>query len=361
MSLSQVFEYSSLHSRTRAMYASLLTPAEWQMLYSTQDYNAVITILRDGVYGPYLQSFELQDLTPRRAVYEIKKHLTDDYLSVMAISPRPLRQVLAEMLRLYEVDNLKAVVRGIIVGQSWDRVRHTLFPLGDFGKLPCEAMMDTGNLADAIDLLKGTVYYTPLSNGLIRYNQEKNLFVLEVALDLDYWNRLWKDIQKLSHDDRLHARQLIGSLLDMNNLLWALRYRTYYDLSEEEIINYTLPFGYHVQDEQIRLIASGGGTSYVLGELCPDYPFLNEFEKAPQKNMPILENWLMKQTIKVCRQNFVGFPFHAGVPIAYLHLLAMEIEDLTVLLEAKSMQIPFDRFGKFLIFDQSSLETAYQD
>jgi vacuolar-type H+-ATPase subunit C/Vma6 len=360
MSPSSIADYAALHSRTRAMYSKLLAPAEWQTLYSAPDYAGLIDLLRDSPYGPYLQAFDAKALTSRRVVYEIKKHLTDAYLSLLSISPTQLRGVLAEMLRLYEVDNLKAAIRGIIIGESWDRVRHTLFPLGDFGKVPCEAMMASNDLTAAIEMLKGSVYYSPLVNGLIRYNQEKNLFAFEVALDLDYWNRLWKDSQKLSDRDRVHSRQLIGTLMDMNNLLWALRYRIYYQLSEEEIINYTLPFGYHVRDEQIRLIASGGDISSILINLYPDFPISNEMGNDPQKNMPFLENWLLKQSIKICKQNFTGFPFHAGIPIAYLHLLAMEIEDLTVLLEAKSMEIPFDRFGKFLIFENTPLEASYQ-
>ncbi len=124
--------------------------------------------------------------------------------------------MLSELLRLYEVDNLKATLRGFIIGESWDRVRHTLYPLGNFGSLPYETLMNAATLEEAIDQLKGTVYYSALSNALVRYNQEKNLFVLEVALDLDYWNRLWKNSQKLPASDQTHVRKLVGTLMDMN-------------------------------------------------------------------------------------------------------------------------------------------------
>jgi len=129
-------------------------------------------------------------------------------------------------------------------------------------------------------------------------------------------------------------------------------------LSEEEIINYTLPFGYHVRDQAIRLIAAGADIPTILADLYPDLPNPTAMLTDLQSDLPVLENWLMKRSIDVCRQTFTGFPFNAGIPIAYLHLLAMEIEDLTVLVEAKSMQIPYDRFRKFLLFDHSSLEPA---
>lgn len=357
---SQVTDYATVHSRTRAMYSQLLNRESWQALYAATDCDNLIDVLRDNVYRPYLTQIENQVLTPRRVVFELKKRQTDAYESLIPLVPAKLRVVLSEMLRLYEVDNLKATLRGIIIGETWDRVRHTLFPLGTFSTLPYETLMGAGNLTDAIEQLKGSVYYSALSNALVRYNQEKNLFVLEVALDLDYWRRLWKDSQKLSAQDRVPARKLIGTLMDMNNLLWALRYRIYHQLSEEEIINYTLPFGYHVRDQAIRLIAAGADIPTILADLYPDLPNPAAMLTDLQSDLPMLENWLMKRSIDVCRQTFTGFPFHAGIPIAYLHLLAMEIEDLTVLVEAKSMQIPYDRFRKFLLFDDSSLEPAFQ-
>ncbi|MEE4195011.1 MAG: V-type ATPase subunit [Anaerolineae bacterium] len=356
MAIKQVFSYSSLHSRTRALMSGLLTTDTWELLYAANDFEALVMILRESVYRPYLEHFEVNSLTSRRAIYEIRKHLTNGYLGLMSISGDPLKSVLSLLLRLYEVDNLKAALRGILIGESWDRVRHTFFPLGDFGNLPCEAMLATGNLEEAIGLLKGTPYFDPLSRGLIRYRQENNLFVLEVVLDLDYWRRLWKECRSFSQSDWVQVRPLVGTLMDMNNLLWALRYRIYYHLSEEEIINYTLPFGYRVADEQIRRIAAGGDMGYVLGELYPEYPMRNSFNDDPQQNLPFLENWLMRRSIDVCRKSFAGYPFHAGIPIAYLHLLAMEIEDLTVLIEAKSMGFPFNRFKKFLLYNQATLD-----
>jgi vacuolar-type H+-ATPase subunit C/Vma6 len=342
------------------MYSQLLSRESWQALYAASDCDTLIEVLRDGVYRPYVTQIENQILTPRRVVFELKKRLTGAYVSLIPLAPVKLRVVLSEMLRLYEVDNLKATLRGIIIGETWDRVRHTLFPLGTFDTLSYETLMGANNLADAIEHLKGSVYYSALSNALVRYNQEKSLFALEVALDLDYWSRLWKDSQKLSAKDQVPARKLIGTLMDMNNLLWALRYRIYHQLSEEEIINYTLPFGYHVRDQEIRLIAAGGDIPTILGDLYPDLTNPGAMLTDPQRDLPLLENWIMKRSIGVCTQTFSGYPFHAGLPIAYLHLLAMEIEDLTVLVEAKSMQIPYDRFRKFLLFDHSSLEPAFQ-
>ena len=55
----------------------------------------------------------------------------------------------------------------------------------------------------------------------------------------------------------------------MNNLMWAIRYRVYHKLSEEEVINYTLPFGYRVKDSDLRAIAAGADVASVITRIYP--------------------------------------------------------------------------------------------
>jgi vacuolar-type H+-ATPase subunit C/Vma6 len=52
-------------------------------------------------------------------------------------------------------------------------------------------MVESGSVGTAIDLLQGSPYEEALSFAMKRYSAEQNLFPLEVALDLNYWRRLW--------------------------------------------------------------------------------------------------------------------------------------------------------------------------
>ena len=134
-------------------------------------------------------------------------------------------------------------------------------PWGHSRSCRARAMVEAGSVPAAIDLLNGTRYEETLSFAMKRYGAEQNLFPLEVALDLAYWRQLWQEAKRLSGVDKDYATRIVGSLLDMNNLMWAIRYRVYHKLSEEELINYTLPFGYHVHDDDIRAIAAGADIS----------------------------------------------------------------------------------------------------
>ncbi len=349
MATSGVSGYAAISARVRAMYSSLLSPQELIRLSDTPDFTSLLTQLKPTVYGSYLESLKDKELTPRRVVIQIKGRLADVYYSVIHMAPEHTRPLLTQLYRHFEVENLKAVLRGIITDPTWERVRDVLFPYGSMGVLPAQAMVEAGNVSAAVELLRGTVYEETLSFAMKRYSAEQNLFPLEVALDLNYWRKLWQEARHLSGQDQKQALRVVGALIDMNNLMWVIRYRVYHNLSEEELINYTLPFGYHLRDEDVRAIAAGADIASVIQRVYPDIRDLNLLLEEPRSGLPLLEVQLKQHVMNQCMSAFIGDPFHIGLPLAFLVLCQLEIQDLTVLLEAKSSQLPEEKYRPFLL------------
>ena len=356
MSASGVAGYAAINSQVRAMVSTMLSPEIWEKLCNSADFPQLISILKETVYAEYFNVLEDKELTSRRAVFEIKKHLAQAFSTITHLIPNDVRPVIKQLYRLYEVDNLKAVLRGLMIGESWQKVRFTLFPLGEIMSFPAQAMTESKSMESAIEFLRGTSYFATLSHAMERFNSEQSLFPLEVALDLDYWRELWKDCKRLDINNQKQVMRLVGSVLDKNNLTWAIRYRLYHNLSEEEIINYTLPFGYRVKDEHIRIIAAGGDAAHIISSVYPELENSSILSGKLGKKLPEVELELQRFTLKHCQEAFSGYPFHAGIPVAYLMLIEMEIQDLTVLMEAKSMKIPPERFLPYLLFSSRSAE-----
>jgi V/A-type H+-transporting ATPase subunit C len=331
------------------MCSTMLPPGVWTELCEAADLTVLVGVLKETVYGPYLADVEDEDLTPRRAVYQLNGHLADAFATVIRMAPSHARHLLSQYYRLFEVDNLKAILRGVVTGASWDQIRYTLFPLGSFTVLPAQAMVEAGSIGEAVERLRSTPYHDTLALAMGRYTAEQSLFPLEVALDLDYWREMWRDVNRLPAADRLQGLRVVGSLVDLNNLMWAIRYRIYHHLSEEEIINYTLPFGYRVQDEDLRAIAAGADITQVVVNIYPELTDVDALLQEPQSGLPKLELRLQRTLVEECQAAFIGYPFHVGVLLAYLLLNKLEIQDLTVLIEAKSLQMSADRFQPHLL------------
>jgi len=69
----------------------------------------------------------------------------------------------------------------------------------------------------------------------------------------------------------------------------------------------------------------------------------------PHIGLPELELQFQRHVADQCRNAFSGYPFHIGVPLAYLVLNEMEIQDLTVLIEAKAAHMPAEEFQPHLL------------
>jgi V/A-type H+-transporting ATPase subunit C len=344
-----VSAYAAIQARVRAMYSTLFTSPVWAELCEADEFSLLIESIRQTAYGPYLSRVKRDLLTPRRAIFQIRQRMADTYSTVIHLAPESTRALLTQLYRHFEIDNLKAVLRGIVTGATWKQVLYVLFPLGSVTVLPAQRMMEAGSIAAAVDLLRGTVYYDTLAHSMERYTAEQSLFPLEVALDLAYWRTLWRDVNQLPSGDRTQALRIVGSLVDMNNLMWAIRYRVYHHLSEEEIINYTLPFGYRVQDENIRSIAAGADIAQIVTRLYPLLTSVDALLQQPQRGLPELELELQRQVAKQCQMAFAGYPFHVGILLGYLILMEWEIQDLTVLIEAKAAHMPVEQFESHLL------------
>lgn len=353
---SGVSGYAAISTRVRAMYSDLLTPQDVTRLSESPDFSSLVSLLKNTPYGKYLSGLKDSELTPRRVILQIRNRLADTYSSVVQQAPEQTRPLVKQLFRYFEVGNLKAVLRSIQTVSSWnsdiaawDRVREVLFPFRSFSTIPAQAMVESGSIVSAVELLKGSPYESTMSFAMRRFSTEQNLFPLEVALDLDYWRRLWGEVKNLKGKDREMGGKLVGSLLDLNNLMWVIRYKIYHNLSEEELINYTLPFGYRVRDEDVRAIAAGADIASVVSRIYPNIPDINTLLERPQSGLPKLEYLLKQQVMRQCVSTFIGDPFHIGLPIAYLLLSDFEIQDLVVLIEAKSSKLSDEEFRPLLL------------
>ena len=71
--------------------------------------------------------------------------------------------------------------------------------------------------------------------------------------------------------------------------------------------------------------------------------------EEPRKGLPRLEMELKRRLMKNCVAAFVGNPFQIGIPLAFLVLSDLEVQDLTVLIEAKSTNVAQEDYLPFLV------------
>src|SRR5574340_1403257 len=189
-----VGSYAAVCARVRVKYSSLLGASEFRALSDAPDLNAFYETFKRTPYAAYIRDSREGAAQVAEVAQAFRRGLANEAASVIRATPGAGRRIVAQLHRRFEVNNLKALLRGIAAprstsdsGGTWSRVQPLLFPLGDFSSLPLEAMAEAGGIPAAVELLRGSPYHEALASALARYSSEQSLFPLEVALDLAYW------------------------------------------------------------------------------------------------------------------------------------------------------------------------------
>ena len=323
--------YARVNALVRGMVSRLLGPAEWQRLLAANDVPEVLRLLADSPYGEGMQAAESRDLLATGRA--LRQSLVDAYDRLIRSLGGPRRNLVVLALRVHELDNLKAILRAIAGRVPRQEVLPLLFPLGRHSRLPVDALLEVDELSQAVEVLAGFPYGRVLGFALERYAQERTLFPVEVALDLDYYRRLWAGVEALGDLDRAVAVRLVGTRYDVLNLDWLIRFRLLYRLSPQEIFNYTLPHGYRLTDTVIRRAGAADDLAGIVAELPQPYREILRAVGGGPTAVEEAELRLYRHLTAVARSALVGYPFQIGEVLAYLWLREAEVHDLEVVLE----------------------------
>lgn len=345
--------YAAPNARVRGLRSRLLDRATWHALVTARDLDAVVAMLRTWDYGGAIAEAEQGGTA---SLERIERHLwarvASNYQKVMAFTGGKVRALLLTWWRHFELENLKALLRGFEQNMPPERIDRFLIPLGERFTLPWDALLLEHSLDSLIDRLANTRYGKVLRAAYPLYQRDGSLFVMEIAADIRYYRDLAAAIMRFRGDEGKDARRVLGTRLDMLNILWAFRHRIYYNLSPEEIINYTLWNTIRTDTDLIRDITLGASAPDILARVWGEGAFdLSSLEGAESEAEMMLELELILQRYwrSLAMRALGGYPFRLGTLLGYLVLAELEAHDLVTVLEGKGMGWDHERISELLI------------
>ena len=87
----------------------------------------------------------------------------------------------------------------------------------------------------------------------------------------------------------------------------------------------------------------------MVSRLYPELQDVVVLHDDLRADLPQLETELKRAMARRCMAAFLGNPFHVGLPLAYLVLHDLEVQDLTTLLEAKATSANAEEYRPFLL------------
>ncbi len=319
--------YAVANARVRALLSALLGRAALEALYSHPSPEAMWEALGRTPYPTGVATAAVPGAALLYRLFQVGR-------LVLETLEGPERRLLHLYLLHHEVDDLLVVIRAVYRRLAPETVAGRLHTPPAIATVAARSLLDAADLRDLQRRLGDTPYADSLRISMHRL-ESAGPFALEVALELDYWDRLWAAIESLQAEDRVRARHLLGILLDLINLSWIARYRDVLGLAPEEVLNYTVRQGRWISAE-IRAELARTPHRWSALERTPYAPLASlaesdRFETAASA----LWRFLARETQRMLAQ----YPFHIGVPLAFLLAQEIEIRDLRVLLAAKSIGV----------------------
>ncbi|MCG6940253.1 MAG: V-type ATPase subunit [Thiohalocapsa sp.] len=281
-----------------------------------------------------------EQLPPRSRARAVEQTLLHLLLADLAILLRPLdatgRGLLLAWARKYALINLKTLIRGKLYGLDQTEIRENLFDLPARVRLPHQDLYRAENVLELLRVLEGGPFRLIARQARESYEQRRDPFVLEAAVDSRYYAELVRQANQLQGIDAQAVQHLLGAVLDRINLLWLLRFRFSFGFSPSEAFYHLVPSKRLLHRERLLELANVDGFEQLL-EALPEP--LNE-RLAGAGSLIEVQRRLGGLLHEECRRTLAGGRSGVARALAYLFLREHDTHQLYALIEGRLLKLP---------------------
>jgi V/A-type H+-transporting ATPase subunit C len=341
-----LFEYSALSSKARASFGRLLDTEDYLNIIEMGSISELTSYLKNNTYYRDILSNVDENLIHRGQLENIiRTDIMKEYEKFLKFTNGNARKFLRSTYKKYETESLKIIFRRLeTVGNVMSAEGYLLFLRGssdvDFHKL-----IKSKDSREFIENLRGTEYYDVL-RPFTGINIEINLFNLEMVLDLHYFKFLYKRMNKyLKGRDYLPLANSFGIKTDVLNMLWIYRCKKYYNMKDDIIRSYILPFNSGINKETLaRLIEADSIEEFldIAGTTKYSGIFKRDIDGFFEVNFA-------DYMYNVHMRLFRTYPLTVSSAVDYIHMKEYELSNIISVIEGIRYRLPPEKIKKFIV------------
>lgn len=311
-------------------------------LWQAGDYDALMRVAEADI-GDALNRRGLPQLArgfDSRDPLSLEQRIIAEVLDETRVLLRPLhgaeRAFLIYWTERFEVTNLKTLLRGKMTGERPAALLARLTPMGAFGRLDTQALAHAEDVTELLRRLEAGPYAGIVRQARRAFEDSRDPFILDAALDRHYYEGLVRRAQPLEDALGPPMRKLMGALIDRINLVWLLRYRFNYNLPPAQVYFLLVASRYALPSTMLRELAALGSFEAVLAAL----PAPLRARLADAADIPALFARMDGSAAELA-----GRILHAGAPplaraFAYLLVRERDLRAVRAILRGRHLGLP---------------------
>lgn len=325
-----LISYSAIATKLRAMQSRLLDEEDYRKLAAMENIpDAVAYLKKNPSYQAVLGESDVTQLHRGDIERLMVGTLYYDFSRIYHFCSRKQKQVLRLYIQRYEIAVLKRALRRIFNhGDRTGEVRALREVLQKYTEIPLEAMAQTESIPELLEVLKDTEYAKSLAG--LEHVDKATLFDYEMTLDLYYFSRVWAQKGKFLKGKELEmVTRTFGSKIDLLNMMWIYRAKTYYQMSEGAVFALVIPVSYKLKDEDIRRLVTAADAGEMERAILKTH-YGKRFLELKEKDLEAFYRQLLQ---RIYREERRKNPYSMAAVTTYLYDKEQEIDRLTTVLE----------------------------
>ncbi len=254
----------------------------------------------------------------------------------------PYKDFLQVLLMEYEIYDIVLILRKIARGENVDEIEAHFVHSENYSDLPYEKLASSKSVSQFIENLKNTRYYIALKT-LTGGDALKREFHIEMKLHLLYYKTLLKRTEKLSGADSKIAEELIGLRIDFLNIQWIYRAKKHYNISPEEMLNYSLQGGRKLSFDRLRKLCYAKSIDEIK-QLSKQYLRVDIFTSDHRVEIDRNIDQAIFKFVK--GKKYEGT---IGTVLSYVYILESAIRQFIAITEGIRYKLPREQMQQYLI------------
>ena len=345
--MGNISQFAAVNAKARAMKGKMLKDEDFIQLLRKKSVSEVANYLKNHEnYKEILKDIDTSEMHRNELEILLKKNFILNYRKLIYYFTDEYKTFFKYLFIRYESENLKLYIRALARGEDLGHIKKDILFCENYGDIDYNLLANSKTIEEFVNKLKGTIYYEILKP-FAKEKGKKQIFYMEMNLDKMYFRRLYEQASKLSKKDEDIVKESLGANVDLLNLEWIYRGLKYYKLSPEELINYTLPYGYKLNYKDIKeLCYSKEDKELEQNMIDTRYGFLFDNEST-------VDLFMERRIQRYLYFRFLDYYKKSKMDImqtlTYLHLLEYEIRDIISITEAIRYDFDYNEIKKYLI------------
>ena len=306
-------KYPNLNAKLKGMYEKRISKSDLEVLVKQNNLKNAILLLKSK-YDIFKNSDENIDRLEIESLLE--KDQINNILKIKKLLNKKDTEIFEMFLLQYEIKCVKSIFRKLFSNDKTDDIviqKVKMWTVTLFSDI--KGIETVQNFYEFFEAVKRMKYNKILK----KYQEQDNINVFEVENEIDklYFETLYDMIK-----NEVNSKKIIGSEIDLLNVLWIFRIKKYYNFENEKINQILIKRYYKLKPNTMKKIEQTN-TFEEIKEIMKDTVYKDVFfdENNLEEN---IDKYLYEINKKIFRNDMTSIAY----VLAYVNMIDYENKDI---------------------------------